>query len=745
MTLRKPLNCRDINREYHINSPNSSQGHKEHSNQLTPPPPLLIDSLFQSNNTIRRHRLCINNDPTIPPPVIKQSNSRMSRWIQPENQLDNRSIISTRRTSKKRRKIQKSSTLLDPPTSQQQQQQQQHEGEQKEQIHHLQQQQQQEQQQQKNHEQQQLPSTQQTTNRIQLSRRQKRRNRISISSSLQGQPEQSTDIEQEHQEDIKQVATIRPRPIIRQEELQTRTSNTQQEQSSSSIKSPSTTNQKPFIMPLPTRLLPLENISASSHMTNHTRLNLSRNLRRSRSTPPTQTSPLRSLLPCSKQVEQSFNTLPLWQIEKEALHIRHLSPISVLNDDCLSEIFLYCTDTTTLCRISSVCQHWRRVCSQPYIWKTIDYTWKQFVEQITPSNKRLKWTPYRQERSAYIPVMPISFLNIKYMTITDNTPEDAPQPKLVWSPSMFYLNHIKKLELNNMYLDDIMDLIQHTGSLLELNCHNIMSRPSNDTMMLTAFGKLQHLRVLRLHFMTMCELISPTSLTGYGHRQLLSTRNNNRLTLPVNLQILQITNVYDIEESLVSGRSVLVARQRQAVMDRLRYAWNEMENTLCNKYKVLNTLENLTELSLGHCSAYTARIWKECIMPCTHHLTRLSLCGWSGDGSRENPVSWLERHALAERTQVSIENFMEEVEKALADMLANLHSLQVLSLSQFHCGPGLRQGVERLSSTRSQAPLLKVIKAKCGSKMMHNNIHQELDINDLANWLLEQVEIHFTS
>jgi hypothetical protein len=43
------------------------------------------------------------------------------------------------------------------------------------------------------------------------------------------------------------------------------------------------------------------------------------------------------------------------------------SPVYNLNDDCLIEIFQWCASSTTLCRLSAVCKHWRNVALLPYV------------------------------------------------------------------------------------------------------------------------------------------------------------------------------------------------------------------------------------------------------------------------------------------------------------------------------------------------------------------------------------------
>lgn len=50
---------------------------------------------------------------------------------------------------------------------------------------------------------------------------------------------------------------------------------------------------------------------------------------------------------------------------------RALPPVYNLTDDCLIEIFQWCASSTTLCRLSAVCKHWRNVAVLPYVVNTL--------------------------------------------------------------------------------------------------------------------------------------------------------------------------------------------------------------------------------------------------------------------------------------------------------------------------------------------------------------------------------------
>ncbi|ORZ05100.1 hypothetical protein BCR42DRAFT_496863 [Absidia repens] len=370
-------------------------------------------------------------------------------------------------------------------------------------------------------------------------------------------------------------------------------------------------------------------------------------------------------------------------------------PIYNLNDDCLIEILKWCATTQTLCVVSSVCKHWRNVALLPYVWRTIDYTWSKLIQQLESTSE------------------------VDTMRLTE--PPDT---------SIFI--NLRTLQLSNMHYKDILDLIAWTKHLNELDCNGILSHTSNDVVMITPFSNLRKLHVLKLHFATTCELIGPTSLTSDNSTGNIKHSTTDRWRFSPNLHTLNITNIYDIEEFLTSGNSasrsaLLNQQQRQAIvveerMNEMMETWNLMENTLVIKYRVLSTLRNLTNLSLGKCTGYTARIWRECIAPCSKNLKQLSLCGWIGDGNREAPLAWKERYDMATMTDKPVNFYMEDVEKALAEMFAGLYHLQSLNLVDFKCTTGLAHGMDRLVEATGKSFLCNNIQPTMNNLINKNRV-----------------------
>lgn len=289
--------------------------------------------------------------------------------------------------------------------------------------------------------------------------------------------------------------------------------------------------------------------------------------------------------------------------------------------------------------------------------------------------------------------------------------------KLDYIPTISPFQDLRDLHLSYIYLDDIMDLILTTVNIESLRCEHIMTRPPAESIMLSAFTNLKKLKVLELSFNNTCEHINSASLASERRPQ------HRRHTLSPKLKILNFTNVCDIEHSLFN-RIHFNEHKKNEVMSlllepsfssppfssisllpgsiqRLIQSWNSLEATLLRKYQLLSTLNHLNELALGFCRGFTARIWRECIQPCTPSLKKLTLYGWDNDGCLENPKDWLERKWTSVMLGGQVDIYVEEVEKALAETIEGLDSIEYLSFNQFQCGYGLIKGLQALLKSKS--------------------------------------------
>ncbi|SAL99048.1 hypothetical protein [Absidia glauca] len=408
------------------------------------------------------------------------------------------------------------------------------------------------------------------------------------------------------------------------------------------------------------------------------------------------------------------------------------SPVYNLTDDCLIEIFQWCASSTTLCRLSAVCRHWRNVALLPYVWRTIDYTWYDFVQQQEPLRRNdydLFCTKRRRldDKTATLDQTTDSLTPLEHVrTITISDIGRRPY-LLTPPPDRSPFASVLTLRLTSMQFNDIVNLIDWYPNLQVLDCDRIQTLASQVTVALTAFRVLGQLRVLKLHFASMCELAEGMAFNlGTSQaptQQLHSPDQKPRWSLPPQLHTLKLANIYDSEECMISGTSA--AREDQD-LDAVIQLWDTMEEILVRKYWVLTTLHNLTDLALDNCTAFTARVWRECVAPCTKHLKRLSLCGWDGDGSRESP--------LVARDNAAI---MDDVEMALAELFAGLvGELESLTLINFKGSPGVIHGLTLLAQQKNKVPVLSYLDDKLQKSFP--------SINDLAHsTIINRVEIKF--
>jgi hypothetical protein len=278
-----------------------------------------------------------------------------------------------------------------------------------------------------------------------------------------------------------------------------------------------------------------------------------------------------------------------------------------------------------------------------------------------------------------------------------------------------------------MQFNDIVNLIDWYPNLQVLDCDRIQTLASQVTVALTAFKVLEQLRVLKLHFASMCELAEGMAFnlgtSQASTQQQRSPDQKLRWSLPPQLHTLKLANIYDSEERMIWGTTD-AAREDQH-LDALIQLWKTMEETLVRKYWVLTTLHNLTDLALDNCTGFTARVWRECITPCTKHLKRLSLCGWDGDGSRESPVVTRDNAVM-----------MDDVEMALAELFAGLVvELESLTLINFKGSPGVIHGLTQLAQQKKKVPVLSYLDDKLQKSFP--------SINDLAYSTINRVEIKF--
>ncbi|CAO3610893.1 unnamed protein product [Cunninghamella echinulata] len=446
----------------------------------------------------------------------------------------------------------------------------------------------------------------------------------------------------------------------------------------------------------------------------------------------------------------TYSTIPSFNTILETT--KGLPAIHLLSDDCLYEIFKCFTTTADFCVLASVCQRWNSILTDPYLWRQIDYTWEQFIHQHDLINN------YFQQYKKY----PVQLQYIRKIFIEN----EYQLAKLDYIPTISPFQALRDLHLSYIYLDDIMDLILTTVNIETLQCKHIMTRPPAESIMLSAFTNLKKLKVLELSFNNTCEHINSASLASERRPQ------HRRHTLSSKLKILNFTNICDIEQSLFNRIHFNDHKKNEMIsllllsttsfsspsfssipllpgpIQRLIQSWNSLEVTLLRKYQLFSTLSHLNELALGFCRGFTARIWRECIQPCTPSLKKLTLYGWDNDGCLENPKVWLERKWLSVMLGGQVETYVEEVEKALAETIEGLDSIEYLSFNQFQCGYGLIKGLQALLKSKSLRIQRIIFMDDPKNNNNNNSLHPDdvsiEHLDQLLNVFIENIDILVT-
>jgi hypothetical protein len=238
-----------------------------------------------------------------------------------------------------------------------------------------------------------------------------------------------------------------------------------------------------------------------------------------------------------------------------------------------------------------------------------------------------------------------------------------------------------------MNIVDIVYLASWLPNITVLRCKNThIAKRKNFS--LAIFSRLKQLEILEIHFEYPCAL-------SHYHIILGSNSSVHPRQLPKTIQTLSLNNIYDAEEYLDSRRyrvyyDTAVNSLDTEDHDRVINDWLDLEHPIIMKYRMLTSLSNLRSLTLGRVSSFTARVWRECLIPCGSNLEYLSMKHWKGLGIRESPQSITSRQLRQD------DALMYDVEAALSEFISSLKNIKTIQLDDFQCGPGLVQGVTKL-------------------------------------------------
>ncbi|KAI8138836.1 hypothetical protein BJV82DRAFT_582487 [Fennellomyces sp. T-0311] len=235
--------------------------------------------------------------------------------------------------------------------------------------------------------------------------------------------------------------------------------------------------------------------------------------------------------------------------------------------------------------------------------------------------------------------------------------------------------NLTQLSLHNIHLHDLGELIALAPSIEILQARKI--RCDSNKVMLSMFSGLKRLRVLDLRFKEPCEHMDNA----------FNMSSRRRIGLPMNLEAIRLSNVYDPEETYFV----------QPNNNPLRSRW--MEDAFVEKYQPFTQLTRLKTLYLGRCNGFTARVWRECIMPCLKNLTHVTLAGW-------------------------LDKANNDLDVALRETIGHMQTIEQLDFVDFVCGDGIIQGIHDI---HHRTPIL--VKAKFANP----NLPKPITIADLLN------------
>ncbi|KAI9276108.1 hypothetical protein BY458DRAFT_554812 [Sporodiniella umbellata] len=327
----------------------------------------------------------------------------------------------------------------------------------------------------------------------------------------------------------------------------------------------------------------------------------------------------------------------------DELFITNDTPVFRLPQDCILLIFSHYTDVKTLTVLASVCKRWQRFVSHPFLWRSVNYEFYDFITH-------LKTLSMRNKASGFLP-------NIKGLTIQSLFSGLA---KLTSIPRASPFKQLQQVHLVNLHINDITKIVRLLNYVKILACDNIHRQDDRPTVYLSTFSQLLHLEELRLHFH------KPSNLRGAALPFLVSDQPSVVPAFRPSLKSLHLLNVFDFECTRAD---------------------------ILTKYKAITKGINLRSLSLDRCNALTAGIWRHCMKQCTRQLEYLSLtgCRKSTLKETENPSLLTDLDALEEEWKE------KDLEMALSDFFGALKNIKNIRLDDFVCSKGLVSGIETLS------------------------------------------------
>ncbi|KAL9550354.1 hypothetical protein MBANPS3_004759 [Mucor bainieri] len=332
------------------------------------------------------------------------------------------------------------------------------------------------------------------------------------------------------------------------------------------------------------------------------------------------------------------------------------TPIFTLPTESMWTIFTYCASFENFYQIACVCKKWRTLINAASLWKDLAIQWTHLLAVIRAQST----VPY--------------YDYITTLYVTGATSNAMVGPNMLQKPNISF-KHLRHMRMDGIHYTDIKFLMGCMRRLESVHCERIRCT-AGQSVSLRVFADMPCLKSLELHFDPECHLASsPYDFEGSGA---LPSAKASTL-LPSRLKTFSLKGIYDREETL------LVERQQLMTM--------VMEVELVRKYSMLTSLTRLTSLTLGRISAFTSRVWLECLGPCAPRLEYLTLMQWPGAGRKDSPP--LDTAALADSASERITTESSILEAAIAACFSNLTRVKEIYLDDFVCGMGVLDGISQ--------------------------------------------------
>lgn len=251
---------------------------------------------------------------------------------------------------------------------------------------------------------------------------------------------------------------------------------------------------------------------------------------------------------------------------------------------------------------------------------------------------------------------------------------------------------LEEIHLINMHLTDIAVLLSWLKHIKIIHCENI--HVPRGRINFSIFSRLERLESLHLRFAKPCPF-GPAFFTPL--RDQIGTIYQKGLAR--SLKHLSISNMYDPEEVLNNSISLnaeeLFFNQPTEQLERHFSCWAQFDEHLVQKYKMFKSLSNLKSLTLGRVSSFTARVWRECFIPCSRNLEYLSMDNWEGAKKRETPQGLLARYRRELNRPEEVMP-LYDVDAALSEFIASLKNIKKIELNCFYCEDGIINGLAKL-------------------------------------------------